>query len=61
MTERRVDTARINRLMEKCRYDCAVQVDRTFAARDGIGIETVAGGRYAWGRCCLLCMPVRPL
>lgn len=35
---------------EKCRYDCAVEVDASFAARGEIGIETVAGGRYACGR-----------
>ena len=35
---------------EKCRYDCAVEVDATFVARDEIGIESVAGGRYACGR-----------
>jgi AraC family transcriptional regulator len=35
---------------EKCRYDCAVEVDGTFVAHDEIGIETVAGGRYACAR-----------
>jgi AraC family transcriptional regulator len=35
---------------EKCRYDCAVEVDGAFVARDEIGIENVAGGRYACGR-----------
>lgn len=35
---------------EKCRYDCAVEVDGAFAARGEIGIETVAGGRYACAR-----------
>jgi AraC family transcriptional regulator len=35
---------------EKCRYDCAVEVDATFVARDEIGTETVAGGRYACAR-----------
>ena len=35
---------------EKCRYDCAVEVDEAFVARDEIGIETVAGGRYACAR-----------
>ena len=35
---------------EKCRYDCAVEVGRGLrprGARHEIGIETVAGGRYA--------------
>lgn len=35
---------------EKCRYDCAVEVGADFVARGEIGIETVAGGRYACGR-----------
>ncbi len=35
---------------EKCRYDCAVEVDAGFAPTGEIGLETVAGGRYACGR-----------
>jgi len=32
---------------EKCRYDCAVEVEARFVASGEIGTETVAGGRYA--------------
>ena len=35
---------------EKCRYDCAVEVGADFVPHGEIGIETVAGGRYACGR-----------
>ena len=35
---------------EKCRYDCAVAVDSAFVPSCEIGIETVAGGRYACAR-----------
>jgi len=32
---------------EKCRYDAAVEVDGSFKPQGEIGVETVAGGRYA--------------
>ena len=35
---------------EKCRYDCAVEVDAAFTPSGEIGLETVAGGRYACAR-----------
>jgi AraC family transcriptional regulator len=39
---------------DKCRYDCAVEVGADFVPRGGvgieIGIETIAGGRYACAR-----------
>ncbi len=35
---------------EKCRYDCAVEVGGDFVPSGEIGVETVAGGRYACAR-----------
>jgi AraC family transcriptional regulator len=35
---------------EKCRYDCAVEVSADFEPSGEIGVETVAGGRYACAR-----------
>jgi AraC family transcriptional regulator len=35
---------------DKCRYDCAVEVSPDFVPTGEIGVETVAGGRYACGR-----------
>ena len=32
---------------EKCRYDCCVSVDDAFKPQGEVGVETVAGGRYA--------------
>jgi AraC family transcriptional regulator len=32
---------------EKCRYDAAVEVNESFTPQGEIGVETVAGGRYA--------------
>jgi len=32
---------------EKCRYDACVEVDDRFVAQGEIGVETIAGGRYA--------------
>lgn len=35
---------------DKCRYDCAVEVEADFVPGGEVGIETVAGGRYACAR-----------
>ena len=32
---------------EKCRYDACVEVDDRFAPQGEIGVQTIAGGRYA--------------
>ena len=35
---------------DKCRYDCAVEVGTDFVPSGEIGVQTVAGGRYACAR-----------
>lgn len=35
---------------EKCRYDVCVEVDDRFVAQGEIGVESIAGGRYACAR-----------
>lgn len=35
---------------EQCRYDCCVEVDENFVARDEVAVQSFAGGRYVCGR-----------
>ena len=34
---------------DKCRYDCCVEVDKSFQPKGEVGVQNFAGGRYACG------------